>query len=125
MTIRELVERYCVQKLASILYECLEFSDADRAETDWLTAENFVKRHPESVERIVDTFIDYAEEHQSFELSIMSDDTSVEAALSDFSYDMFVEICGREVWDCLYQPFRIQSGLPYNRYPHYTLIRFA
>lgn len=122
MTIRELVERFCVQKLASILYECLAFSDADRAETDWLTAERYVKDNPQLVDHVLRTFMFQGKTHVQ-----ITGATPVEDVSSDISYETFVQGCGRTVWDYLYQPFRKHSELPYHDpyKPHYTYIRFG
>lgn len=113
MTIRELVQRFCIQKLAGTLWECLPFSDTDRAETDWLTAEDFVKKNPQLVDRILQTFL-----CQTGESSPTSGDKQVGDVSFDVSYETFVVKCGRMVWDHLYQPFRNKSGLPYHYVPH-------
>ena len=57
MTLKELVERYCVMKLANILWECVACSDGNRAELDWLTAERFIKDNPPIVDQVLQAFI--------------------------------------------------------------------
>jgi hypothetical protein len=122
MTIRELVLRFCVQKLANILWECLAFSDVDRAETDWLTAEDFVKKNPRIVEHILQMFL-----WQIGKSNLIDNigNERVEDVSFDVSYEMFVEKCGRMVWNYLYQPFEKESGLPHHYIHHYTHIRFG
>lgn len=113
MTIRELVERFCIQKLANILWECLEFSGTNRAEVDWLTAENFVKNNPQLVDPVFQRFLSQIGEQSKF---FDYGAGSLKVLSFDASYETFVARCGSMVWNLMYKPFRRSSELIPNYY---------
>ncbi len=121
MALKDLVERFCIVKLANILWQCVEFSVTDRAEADWLTAERFVKTNSDLVDRVLQAFISQITPVPGQ----ASGETLVEGAPFDTSYDTFVVKCGRAVWDYLYQPLQKSLGLPYYPPAHYMYIRFG
>jgi len=109
MNLHQTVTEFCIRKLAQILYDCVEYSQSDRALTDWQTAEDFVRRNPHVVDLIC----------QLFETQL----SAVHKLNCDFK--TFDEFCGRAVWTGLYQPLKKWLGLPYKPVPHYTQIRFG
>lgn len=96
---------FCVRKLAEILYQCVACSHANRAALDWRTAENFVQSNKPTLDAIHDCFQSSCGQTQD--------------------YEAFDKICGRAVWDGMYQPLQEILGLPYKPTPHYTHIRFS
>lgn len=122
MTLRDLFEQFCVRRLASVLYECVAFSHADRAEADWLTAEEFVRKNQGAVNIILKRLISRMPPAQDQ----ISGGTLVDKVPFDINYDKFVSMCGRDVWDLLYQPLKRWLGVPHDPpRPHYTHIIFA
>ena len=103
------VREFCIRKLACILSECVACSHTDRAMLDWLTAEQFVNTNKAMVDGIYDFF--------------SAATASPSGQVQDF--EAFNRLCGRAVWDGLYQPLRKVLGLPYRPTPHYTHIRFS
>lgn len=101
------VQRFCIKKLAKILSECVACSHEDRQLLDWLTAERFVKAHGNAVDMIGDRF----------------DEMSIR--IEDPNFETFDWLCGRLVWDWLYQPWKKELGLPNRPVPHYTYITFG
>lgn len=104
----EEVREFCIRKLAQNLYECVACSHRDRAMLDWLTAERFVASNKKVMDRICDHF--YAKTKSMTECA---------------GYETFDSVCGRMVWDSLYQPLRQSLNLPYAFPPHYTHVLFG
>jgi hypothetical protein len=115
MTLKDLVEQFCIKRLAEVLWECVECSTADRTEFDWLTAERFVKKNPSLVSRALTAFV----------FGQAPADTPVEDLPFDIGYDTFVVKCGRTIWSYFYQPLQKQLNLPFYPVPHYTYVRFG
>ena len=107
MNVYETVKEFCVRKLAQILYDCLECSASDRALHDWLTAERFVNSNSGTVSLIVEIL--------KSQLPIAQ----------DYTFETFDKICGRAVWDGMYQPLKRQLWLTYYPESHYTYVRFG
>ena len=120
MTLKDLVERFCIQRLASVLWQCVEVSVTDRAELDWLTAEGFVKKNSHLVDRVLQTFVSLMPQPNN-----ISGETAVEFVPYDTTYYTFVQNCGRTIWDYMYQPLKESLRCSYHPTPHYTYIRFG
>ena len=88
------IREFCIRKVAQILYDCVACSESDRAEIDWHTAENFIKKHH------VDHF------------TILANDHNVKT-WEDFDREL-----GRFAWENFYRS--IKWCLP----PVYTKILF-
>lgn len=115
-TLRVLVRRFCVIKLAQILYECVECERSDRAVADWLAAERFVVTNPDTIEAIASRFMTMLQQgnfvHSSLDIT--------ETLVSNLGgYETFNRFCGRVVWDLLYQRIRGVLTLPH------TCVRFG
>ena len=104
----EEVREFCVRKLAQVLYECVASSHQDRAMLDWLTAERFIAANKQNMDRIYDRFC-----------------TKTKALTECVGYEIFDQVCGRAVWDSLYQPLRQSLSLPHGFPPHYTHVLFG
>jgi hypothetical protein len=105
----EEVREYCIRKLARILSECVACSHSDRAMLDWLTAEQWVNTNKTIVDGIYDCFQAAA--------AISPDQVQ--------GFETFDRLCGRAVWDSLYQPLQKVLELPYQSTARYTHIRFS
>lgn len=103
------VRTFCIQKLARILYDCVACSHADRGLFDWLAAEQFIDANKPTVDGIYDCF------RAATEMP----------AGQDQGFETFDRICGRAVWDSLYQPLRRNLDLPRRAIHRYTHVRFG
>ena len=107
MNFNEWVQRFCIEKLARILYDCVACSSSDRSLLDWLTAERFVLANQDRVDLIVALF--------------GTRRTKLEGDRNEFAeFDWF---CGRAVWGCFYQALRKELRVSSGEAPHYTHIR--
>ncbi len=118
MTLRELIEQFCIKRLAEVLWQCVACSDANRAELDWLTAENFVKKHPPMIDNFFPMLV------SQMGAPNCPPDLPIENA-NGISYNGFVELCGKAVWDYFYQPLKAELKLPHHPVPHYTHVRYG
>ena len=109
MNFYDCVRRFCVMKLARILYDCVDCSVSDRAFLDWYVAEGFVFANAHITDLIVALF--------------KARRAEVGAVNEDFA--TFERLCGRAVWDGFYQPFRKTLNFTPRETPHYTRIRFS
>ena len=105
MTFRDLVVEFCTRKLAQQLYECVECSHCDRAATDWFVAKWFVKMNYGTVDLIMAKFRTLVAEDQICSTTVI--DNTLFLGLR-FSYESFDHLCGRDVWDKLYQSLKKQ-----------------
>ena len=103
------VRNFCVRKLAQILYECVAYSHEDRALADWRTAEWFVNNNPGIVDVVYDLFMARA--------------SALKPPIFDF--EVFDKLCGRAVWNAMFQPMEKQLGLSHQDLPRYTHVRFG
>ena len=108
MNFNECVRRFCVEKLARILYDCVACSGGDRALLDWLTAERFVLANQDRVDLIVAMYR-----------------AELITTKRGESFASFDRLCGRAVWDGFYQPLRKELRLSLGDVPYYTHIRFG
>jgi len=93
MVDHQLVKRFCVQKLAEIICECVECALPDRALLDWVTAERIIG----------------AESHVVSDLARAFAMTGL-----DKTYDSFVRLFGGELWNKRARLVgRAQLGYPY------------
>lgn len=104
----EEVREFCIRKLAQVLYECVSCSHHDRAMLDWLTAERFIASNKAVMDRIYDRF-----------------HAKTKPLPGSADYETFDRVCGRVVWDSLYQPLRQSLNLPHGFPPHYTHVLFG
>jgi len=83
-----LIKRFCTQKLAQILYDCVwaDCLGRERAPLDWYTAEGFVNENSSVVNSIFRMIQD--------------------KMVQDLSYGTLDRLYGRFVWDNLYQPIK-------------------
>ncbi len=109
---KECVRRFCVEKLARILYDCVASSAGNRALLDWFTAERFVLANGHITDLVTAFY--------RAELLRIS---------RDAEFASFDRLCGRAVWDSFYQPLRRELRLsfgggnsPLHPYP-FRLIR--
>lgn len=113
MYFHQIVREFCIRKLARILYDCLGYSHSDRALADWQTAKEFVTDNHHIVNLIA----------KILELRMLTQEPACD-------FETFDRICGRDVWDGMYQPLQKLLKLPYRPMssesptPHYTHIRF-
>lgn len=114
MNITQLVREFCVRKLAQILYDNVECSVADRALLDWTTAEVFVDAHRHFVDRMSRALVSDAVHDKLYGSKAESNGTVLLHFIISFAD--FERVCGRDVWDDLYQPFqRLAMREPYTR----------
>lgn len=117
-TLKDAVKEFCVKKLARLLYDYVDCSLSDRADTDWKTAEAFVKDNDHLVIRMVWTFTAAVLRDQ------LNEATAIESeALSlrvDCSFKAIERVCGDIV--CGYLFCSLQSKLPR---PLYGQVRAA
>lgn len=105
----EEVREFCIRKLARILSECVACSHEDREKLDRQTAEAWVDEHKAVMDCIYDCF-----EAATFTLPYR-----------DQGFERFDQLCGRAVWDSLFQPLKRELRLSSQpTVPHYTHIRF-
>ena len=109
-TIRGRVMELCVTKLAQQLYECVNCANQDRAQIDWNWALGFVESAPQLVDAIVAEFVGGLAREQLADI--------LPATLS-LEYPAFDRLCGRAVWDRMFQQLKHQLLYPY------TNIRFG
>lgn len=110
MATYEQVREFCIQKLARILYDCVVCSHSARDKLDWFTAQKFVDGNKATVDDI----------RECFQRAI-----AMLPAEQVQDFEAFDRVCGRAVWDKLYQPLQRALQLPYRPIPQYTYIRFS
>ena len=110
----QLMESFCTRKLAEQLYvDCV---DPDRALADWNAAQNFVARNQGFVLAMVTCFPARLAQQLSGTTKFASiGDTNTVTIELLLDYKSFDRLCGRDVWDALYQ--RIQKCLPVTHGP--------
>jgi len=115
MDIVNAVRELCIRKLARILYDCVECSESDRALIDWRAAEQVVDANRHFVARMVQVLVDDALWGASQRRTYKSGVTVQGVAWLEFKFDpeRFEQVCGKAVWDDLYQPMVLSS--PYTR----------
>lgn len=120
MTVQSLICRFCTEKLARILYDCVGCTNGDRSLLDWFTAERFVRTHAGGFEEVIAAFLSQpgAEdlEPQTYARQIPSS--------IDTSFEGLERVCGRAVWDMMFQPLRWELEDQFEKV-HYTHIRFG
>ncbi|OGZ62739.1 MAG: hypothetical protein A2639_02785 [Candidatus Staskawiczbacteria bacterium RIFCSPHIGHO2_01_FULL_34_27] len=110
-----LVRKFCIRKLAQILYECVETNTTDRALLDWFTAESAFDKIHWSSQMSGIFLMALAEE---FDRKANTERRQAKIDPNVINYETFDRLCGRAVWDYLYQPCK--GMLP----KEYTKIRF-
>jgi len=115
-TLEQLVKEFCVRKLARILYDCVSVQEGTKRELiDWYTAESFVEKNLETVRLIGSGFISGL----LTEASLWTKDVNSNSLVLhlDLSFELFDRLCGRNVWDKLYQPIKmcLLTSVPYTR----------
>jgi hypothetical protein len=116
-TLLEVIEKFCIEKLARILYDCVDSLYSDRAELDWRTAENFVKRHPGLIYNMMRLFTNRCLQEQLCVTTMVNGE--VLHVQLDCNFATFDRLCGQIVWYEMYQT--LKRVLPR---PLYTRIRF-
>jgi hypothetical protein len=109
------VWRYAVAKLAEQLFSCVECKHRPRADTDWLTAEEFLKQHSDltSDSLVVNYILAKVCKQQLQPLHKAAfDEKTIRAALADDS--LMDECLGRLIWNHGYQ--QIKRHLPRTSY---------
>jgi len=115
MNLWDYVAALCTKKLADVLFHNVDCSHEDRATVDWLTAEAFVVKNPGAVDVVCLRFVARS--------ALLGQDFRKVAIWDvpvDLRYEAFDRLCGRIVWDLLYQ--KIRRKFPSNLYPN---IRFG
>ena len=109
MNPHEVVERFCVRKLAHILFENVFCSHEKRDHLDWFTAQGFVQNHSHIVHLI----------YRIFQLQIDK------AGILAPDFNDFDTLCGRAVWDGLYQSIWWELNFSDSSEAHYTSVRYT
>lgn len=109
-TIGHLIEGYCAKKLAQILYDNVGCLQEDRALLDWQLAENFVRMNSTFADTMVRAFICQQAVEQ---ISGLTQAAEIISLRLDMSYENFERLCGKAVWDNLYQKIRPLLRTPY------------
>lgn len=106
-TLKDLVRRFCIRKLAQTLWECVEHP-GNRAEADWYTAEQFIDSNGHIIDLAMLTA--YSMVIQNLSTCEINENADRSELVIPLDFPIFEQLCGRLIWELGYQ--RITRSLP-------------